>query len=284
MGNTSTNDGTKKCLLGIVAVVIAILAGKIVACVGPSMGIDVIMAVVIVRSVIAVGAFIALGGIAWLRFDAKSVRKAWSFAKPLIIVNLLIGLLLSVNVILLLVLGDITIGDALRTGAYVTILCFFVGINEELMFRGLLMGGFLAKLGDRKNGALYAALISSIAFGAMHVVFDMDYSNAYSIISGLMKTLECAMFGFILCVPALEDHCLWGPITAHAFFDWIILVGNAIAAGGMHAPSYVSSDPKTAMIAIGLFTALAIIYTPRTIRSVKELRALEVPQGGPFAG
>ena len=110
----------------------------------------------------------------------------------------------------------------------------------------------------------------------------MDYGNIYSIGMGLMKTLECGMFAFAFCVPVIQDKSLWGAITAHAFFDWIMLFGNTIANGGMTAPTYVSSDPTIAMYGMGLYAIMALLYLPKTIQSVRELRSMEMPQYGPF--
>lgn len=177
------------------------------------------MAIVVVRSVVGVVALIALGGVAWLCPPWRSIRQTWSFAKPLIIINLAIGFFIAMSVLVDLIEGTVAFGDAMRIGGYVTLFCFMVGVNEEIMFRGLVFGGLLARLGAVANGVLKAAIISSLAFGFLHVAFDVNFTNIYSIGMGLMKTLETGMFAFIFCVPVLKGRNLWGAITAHGFFD-----------------------------------------------------------------
>ena len=273
---------TRLLVLGIGFAALAYAAGRLAHHVTESVGGDTYMTVVIIRSAIAVIAFIALGGVAWLRPSWRSIRETWSFAKPLIIINLVIGFFVATSVLSGLVNETIAFEDAVRIGGYVTVICFLVGVNEEVMFRGLVYGGLLAKLGGTSTGLLKAAVISSLVFGLMHVVFDVDYANFYSIGSGLLKTLETGMFAFIFCVPVVKGRNLWGAITAHGFFDWIVLCGNSIQNGGLSNPTYVSDNPTVAIAAMVIFGVLCLLYLPRTIRAYKELRSINEPQYGPF--
>lgn len=275
-------NSTRLLVLGVALATITYVAGKLAGFIAGHLGGDSVMAITLTRTVIAIVGFIALGGAAWLRFDAKSVRKAWSFAKPLVIINIVLGGLISIGVLICLLDGDIEPGTALKSFLYVTVLCIIVGINEEAMFRGLLLGGLLAKMGGTKGGVLRAAIISSAVFGLMHVILDLDFTNGYSIASGLMKTLECSMFAFILCVPVLKERTLVGAMTVHAFFDWIIMVGNAITAGDVSIPTYTFTDPTNARAAMTIFAVMSVLYLPRTIRAFKELKNMETLQYGPF--
>lgn len=273
---------TRMLVLGLVLAAVAYGAGKLAGYIAGNVGGDTNMVGILTRSVVAVVGFIALGGAAWLRPSLKSIRETWSFAKPLIIINLVIGFFVAMSVLSSLMEETISIEDALSIGGYVTVLCFFVGINEEAMFRGLVLGGLLAKLGTTSNGVLKAAIISSLLFGFIHVAFDMNYANLYSIGAGLFKTLSSGMFALILCVPVIKGRNLWGAITAHAFFDWVLLCGNSIQQGGMLKPAYTSDNPQIAVAAMAVFGIMCLLYLPRTIRAFKELRDIEVPQLGPF--
>ena len=200
----------------------------------------------------------------------------------MILINILLSGLITYDLVMQIMEGTFDTASAVYWIGYSTILCILVGINEEGIFRGLLMGGLLAKLGNKKNGPLIAALISSFAFGAVHVMFDMDFSNIFSIGTGAMKTLETSMFALILCVPVMRDKNLWGAMTVHAFFDWVILCGETVANGGMKPPTYVSTDPQQAMATMVVFAIIAALYLPKTIRAIKDLLAMELPQNGPF--
>ena len=273
---------TKMMVVAVVLTAAIYAAGKIASFAAESLGGDSMFIPVVVRTVISLACIIALGGAGWLRPSWRSVRETFSFAMPLFILNLILGFLLAFNVISEVLAGNIPLEQVLRVGSYTTLLCILVGINEEAMFRGLLYGGFMAKWGGTPDGILRSALISALAFGFLHVAFTMDYTNVYSIGTGLMKTLETGMFGFVFCVPALKGKNITGPMLVHAFFDWVVLCGNSIPAGEVALTSYTTSNPQIAMMAMALFGIMALVFLPRTIRAYKELRSMEAPQYGPF--
>lgn len=284
MNRRQQRNRTRTAILSIALAVITYLAGKLAVLVATRLGIDPLMVGIATRSVVAVGGIVALGGSSWLRFDAHGILQAWSFSKQLIIINICIGTITSLGVIAAIHDGRVDPARVLPITAYVTVLCMLVGINEEGMFRGLVFGGLLARMGGTEGGPLRAAIIASVSFGLVHVVFSLDPTNVYSIASGIMKTLECSMFALILCIPVLESRNLLGAMTVHAFFDWVIMLGNAITTDGVSIPSYTSTDPRIALSSIVVFSVLCVCYLPKTIRAVKELRGIELPRYGPFVG
>ena len=276
------DNSTRTLILGFVFAALALYGSSFIGHFLERMGADYFIVTGAIRTLLSVAGFIALGGARWLHVDLASIRRVWWYCKPFIIINLIISLIVTAGVIMGIANGTVTAGSILYWGGYATFLCVMVGINEETMFRGLVFGGLLTKLGNKQNGPLMAAIISSLIFGAVHVVGDMDVTNGYSVATAAMKTLETMMFAIVLCAAVLKERNLWGAATTHAFFDWVILAGNVIAAQGMYAPSYVSSDPSTATYAIGLFTVMSLLYLPKTIRALKDLKEIELPQEGPF--
>lgn len=279
---TPKDNSTVKCVLGILGAVVAFLSTKLCARLIISSGIDPIMATVVLRSVLAVLFIVLLGGGSWLRFNPQTVRRAWKYAWFMILINVVLSFLITINLAIQFLQGELDISSALYWAGYSTVLCILIGVNEEGMFRGLLLGGMLAKMGNKKNGPLIAAIVSSLVFGAVHVIFDMDFSNALVIAMGLLKTLETSMFALVLCAPVMQDKNLCGAMTVHAFFDWVILCGSTVAEGGMRAPTYVSADPQVALPSMIVFGILVLLYLPKTIRAIKDLRDMELPQYGPF--
>lgn len=273
---------TTVCVLATILAAVAMFSTRFLGPLIVSTGFDVMMTVVVFRSVLAVAFIIALGGRSWLRFSPRTVRSAWKYSWFMILINVLLSGLITYELVMQIMEGTFDTASAVYWIGYSTILCFFVGINEEGIFRGLFMGGLLAKLGSKKNGPLIAALVSSLAFGAVHVIFDMDFSNIYAIGTGALKTLETSMFALILCVPVMRDKSLWGAMTVHSFFDWVILCGETVANGGITPPTYVSTSPEQAMATMVVFGIIAALYLPKTIRAIKDLRAMELPQNGPF--
>ena len=54
--------------------------------------------------------------------------------------------------------------------AQVALFCASVGFYEEALFRVLLLGGLLSRHGGTRNGVVGSVLVSSVAFGAAHVI------------------------------------------------------------------------------------------------------------------
>lgn len=237
------------------------------------------------RSAFAIVGFIVLGGASWLFPSIKAIFKTWRFMGYLIVLQLVLG-------VLALFLGPIGMSDeeiAAVTGEtltnnaiYYSMLSSLVGINEEVIFRGLLYGGLLAFLGGKRRGVLWAAILSSFVFGFVHVASDLDFSNMLGVAQGLMKTVETAMTGLIFCAAATEVQNLWGVITFHAYFDGIVLTGK-LYTGLEGVGSYVSTDAALSTSSIALFVVMAAIYLPKTIKAVRMLRDIEAPYYGPFA-
>lgn len=276
------DESTLKCVLAIILAVVALFASRIVRPLALALGLDTLMCSMVARAILSVAFIIILGGASWLTFNPKKVGDTWKYCRPVILINAALGLLVLFSLVSHFLEGSVDVSGAPYWFLYVTVICMLVGVNEEGIFRGLLMGGLLAKLGDKKGGPLIAALVSSLAFGVVHVISDMDYSNAFAIGTGFLKALETAMFAFILCAPVVQGKNLWGVMTVHAFTDWVILCGSAIRSGGMSVPTYVSTDPEHARSSMIVFALLALLYLPKAIRSFKDLRATELPQYGPF--
>lgn len=279
--NIDLSSGTARMVLGVVLTFAVFFSGWLVNPIADHFGWDGMLLRPIIRSIAAIACIILLGGKSWLRFDWRAIRNAWHFVLPLIMINLILAALLSYGYIADALLG-VPIGMETLIGLIeVTVLCFFVGINEEGMFRGLMFGGLLAGLGKRRNGVLLAAIISSLAFGFIHVVFDLDFNYPLGVVQGLLKTLETGMFGFILCVTVLENRNCLGAMSVHGFFDWILMISSVLNGSPITA-TYVSTDPNQSIAGIIIFSIFAVLYTPKTIAAYKRLKTIEVPQYGPF--
>ena len=235
------------------------------------------------RSVIAVTAFILLGGKKWVKFDKDSYNKTWKFVLPLVLINVAFSLLLVSFSFIARHFGFIESepsSDFIVRALMSLVLMILVGINEEVIFRGLQLGGLLLWFGKKKNGVLIAAIISSLIFGYIHVMMDIDFTNMSALMTGLMKTIETSMFGFVWCYCVLEYKNYPGVIITHAVFDWLLIASMLLFDSDVEL-SYVSSDSKTAIMQCIVFGVLILLYIPRTVKAFKGIRAME-PTYGPF--
>lgn len=286
MERTGKGEATRKMVIAIVAVVAMYYLAKFVAPIlSDRLGLDRFYVGLGLRSVLALALFVALGGASWLRPDLKALGRAWRFMGYLIVVQVILGAfsVLANGAALPEAELDALSEDTLNGNlAYITGLCVLIGINEEVMFRGLFLGGLLARFGDRKSGIIASAVISSIVFGAFHVIGSLDPSSHLSWAQSIMKTLQTGLFGFVLCVPVIEDRNLGGAITYHGFNDWVIMLGYIFTGLPEDAATYVFEDAQVAGAAIGAYAVMSLLFLPKAIKAVRRLRQLEEPQLGPF--
>lgn len=288
-GSSDSNDKKRivKVVLALALAVIAVILGDCAAILF-SKNFDDMSGIVSVanilsfsvRSIIGAVGLICLGGKSWLVFNKDSFKKSFKTTLPLVIINVVLGIGL---VILGLAVsysngGTGPSSDYLLRLALSFVLMLLVGINEELIFRGLALGGFLLWFGKKKNGVLIASIISSIIFGYIHVMVEIDFTTMLSVITGLLKTLETAMFGFIFCRAILENKNYWGAIIAHAIFDWVLIAGTLLISSDFEL-SYVSQDSKTAISQCVYFVIIVLLYLPFTIKAVKAIRSMQPTDG-----
>lgn len=288
MERPGKNEATVKMVASIVAVVGMYYLSKFAASIASThFGLDRNLFGICLRSVLALIVFIALGGARWLRPSPKAVGHAWRFMGYLIVLQVLLGALSVLSNVGTMSDAqlDALDGNTLNANlAYITVLCLFVGINEEVMFRGIFLGGLLARLGDRKSGVIASTIISSLVFGAFHVMGSLDPSNYLTLAQGLMKTLQTGLFGFVLSAPVLEDHNLGGTISYHGFNDWIVMLGYVFTGIPETLATYVFADAQVAGALIVVYAVMCLLFLPKAIQTVRRLMRLEEPQLGPFMG
>ena len=158
-----------------------------------------------------------------------------------------------------------------------------IGLNEELIFRGLLFQGIHTAIGKKKSAMLTSAIISSVIFGAVHVIVGLDFSNMTGFLTAFLKTLETSMFGFVLCYCCYFFKDIRGAIIFHAIFDWVVLGATVLndSSGDLNI-SYTTTDTKKGAVQIVMFMLLVLIYAPCTIKAFKAFRKAE-PSEGLFA-
>jgi membrane protease YdiL (CAAX protease family) len=90
-------------------------------------------------------------------------------------------------------------------------LALFVGVYEEVLFRGFLLSRLITLLHvpslGKKRATVAAVVLSSVLFGLGHI---------YQGVAGVVQT---AAVGAVLCVVAVLRGNIWSCITAHAAID-----------------------------------------------------------------
>lgn len=92
---------------------------------------------------------------------------------------------------------------------------FIVAILEEILFRGILFIFFITLFQNKKNGVVYSILLSSIAFGAIHLV--NIFSNPP--LAVLAQVAYSFLLGAILSLVYLGSGNFVLPILGHFLFN-----------------------------------------------------------------
>lgn len=280
MDKTQQRNGTRKmvaALLALPAIYVAEVFGAIIAA---FFGFDFDLGVTLAGAVAAALLIVALGGGAYLRFDKHALFEAWKFMWWIILIS---AALMVWDLTDYISMGEIIHkGWFLRT-IYALVLCLAIGVSEEGMFRGLLCGGLLARLGDRKGGIWWAVMLSSLAFGCAHVTLsDFDPNNLLTFVQGALKICQTGIYAVMLCVVMLKTKNLIGPMLVHALDDFLLFVVSTGLYGEVVETEYVVPDQDEAVAVIVFYLVIIALYMPTFIKALIELKKMSVPQYGPF--
>jgi uncharacterized protein len=119
--------------------------------------------------------------------------------------------------------------------AFVLINTFFVGLSEELMFRGVLLQAF------RHRMAIWPAiLITSLLFGAIH---SLNVFTTGHLLPALMQSSAALLSGLLFIAIRLRTGSLWPAVITHGLWDFATF--TLIAAGGrMAGPEAAATNPQ----------------------------------------
>lgn len=172
----------------------------------------------------------------------------------------------------------------------VLVLCAFIGVFEEGLFRLLLFGGLLSRHGATRNGLLVSALVSSAVFGAMHVTeFATGWLDVLTLLQMLLKTAQAGILGLLLSAVLVRTHSFWGVALLHCLMNFLLLVPEVLVGGAPSLDlSYVAEPgegPEALMLSVALVIAYVVavaLFLPAALRGWRLLEEAPLPEWGPF--
>ena len=236
----------------------------------------------LIGAIIAIVVCVALGGkqlFTYSNDDRKIAWKAiwWSIAISAVMMVLSIWDTISEGIEI--------VPDWPINLAYALFLCVGIGFFEEGMCRGALLGGLMAKFGRTKAGVWFAVILSSLAFGAMHIDFssDIDPSNWLTMAQAALKILQTGMYGFVLAAVAVRTRSIFWPALLHGLDDFLLFVPDVVLLGDTVETEYVSTGDD-AMVSVIFYIIICVLYIPLVVKGVKLLLSVEAPDRGAFMG
>lgn len=163
---------------------------------------------------------------------------------------------------------DLAFDLGLARLAQVTALCLLTGVFEEGVFRVLAVDAFAPALGGGQRGALAAAAVSSVLFGALHVSLGDSASavGAVAVAQTILKPVQAALFGFFMAALYVAARNLWQLAAVHAAFN-LAYIGPLLLMGGFQQ-TYVTGDVGD----LALLVVTTALLVPAAIAAARSFR------------
>ena len=266
------------CLLCLALMTIAEIVGYIVGEFTP-LGAD--LGSLSFGAIVAVLCVVALGGAKLLNPTRESWKTCWKTAWWFI----------AISVILMLIDGLSIIGageavfDAASLVRFVetALLCFVIGLGEEVMARGIVLGGLLAPLGKTKRGVVAAIVLSSLYFGILHVDFyTTDFTDMLQLAQSVLKVLQTGVYGFALACLAVSTDDVFSISILHGLDDFLLFIPTVVLAGESAEAEYVYTDASDAIVTMVMYAIMIALYLPVAVKAYKLVKKMPKATRGAF--
>ena len=176
-------------------------------------------------------------------------------------IGFLVMSLIMGSVLLLSNINDkVPLKDNPVLGFIIIFLMFIsVGLFEELAFRAVINDAIIYKFREKKYVFVLSAVVSSVVFGAAHIVGEFDATSAVAWGQAVAKTLETGVFGLALLILYWKTRNIWACGVVHGLFDFF-----AGYTEGLFVPvktsgsSYINTGEDGVRILITYFAIAAI--------------------------
>lgn len=136
----------------------------------------------------------------------------------------------------------------------------FVGLFEEMAFRAVINDAIIYAFRDKKWVFVLSALVSSLAFGAAHIVgADLSSFAAWAQAAG--KTISAGIFGLALLFLYWKTRNIWACGIVHGLYDFFVGFSQGIFNDPNANHNYVMPDENaTPVIVVYAVTSLIELF------------------------
>lgn len=138
-----------------------------------------------------------------------------------------------------------------------------IGIFEEALFRGVVVVGLIHTFRKSKHVFAITAVVSSLFFGFVHIMFDLDFSSGFVMAQCILKTLEAASHGLLFLLIFCKTRSLIGAVISHMLYDYAGILSSCIMvssmAGTAQVGGYVSTNAARGTAGIGILGVTALV-------------------------
>ncbi|WP_380054095.1 lysostaphin resistance A-like protein [Falsihalocynthiibacter sp. SS001] len=157
----------------------------------------------------------------WGRQARLTSRPAWS-GLWYVLFPVVITLSLFGGAVFVASQGEVDFSILVASGLpqSILLLVLFVGIFEEVLFRGILLHGFELRIGPA--AALFA---SSFVFGTSHYV---NWITGQSLAATHPQVIHAGLAGILYGAIALRTRSVWPSVLLHALWDFVVTMNHAL--------------------------------------------------------
>ena len=149
------------------------------------------------------------------------------------------------------------VANPLKELIIVFLMYMSVGLFEELAFRAVINDAIIYKFRNWKYVFVLSAIVSSIVFGAAHIIgFDMSSPTAWG--QAIGKTAEAGLFGFGLLILYWKTRNIWACAIAHGLNDFFVDFQSGLFVNEETSNGYIY-EGDTAIKSIIMYCILSVI-------------------------
>lgn len=149
--------------------------------------------------------------------------------------------------------------------------CLMVGFAEEYLFRGLLQSLFLKKYGSRKNGIFMSILLTSVFFGAFHLLNLTKNDNVGQV---LVQVVFAMFIGFFFGVVVLKTNKLIPVAITHGLINFFFSI--AFLPGLKTLQEDVTNTASMAPIILTLPLFIIALFIYKKLDKKEIIKKLEI--------
>lgn len=148
-----------------------------------------------------------------------------------------------------------------------------IGFAEELLFRGFVSEIIFRKYGNDFCGVWFSTIVSSLIFGAAHLVnaFSSDFGGV------VIQSVGAFAMGLGFTAVYYRTRNVYVTAALHAFMDFAALFTTGVFGDGTISTT-VSSYDASKLLAVPIYVLVAVVL----LRKLKMARILGKPEDTPL--
>lgn len=152
-----------------------------------------------------------------------------------------------------------------------------VGVTEEIEARALIGETFLEHFGTERSGAIKAAALSGLIFGAMHL------TNAINgdLTSTLVQVATCATSGFLYGAVYFRGGNIWSIALIHGLNDVAASLATVLFLGGVELEQAAVATESLSIASFAYPAFIGILDIVLALYLLRPRKAGEVKQSWP---